>query len=109
MSVGISAASTEYVAVIVKATSGGATVDPTGFTASLGFVPSTAGGAQPTTWYPATWVTGIAGGQTAYYAQVLVGPAGAFVTAARTNYSVWVMLAAGAETPVLLAGELRVI
>ena len=99
----ISALSTQYVQVPVRAFQQGQPYNPTADVVEMAFV---AGWTEPVTWYPASWAWTIA--SNGYYAiQCLVGPAGA-ANLAQGTYSVWVHVADNPEVPVASTGTLTI-
>lgn len=107
MSAEISAASLQYVLVPVTYRVAGVQTDPTEFTVQVGF---SADSTTPDTgdFLAADWETNEATNPDTYTARCLVGPAGT-VELDPGTYTVWVRVAAVAETPVLRAGLLRVV
>lgn len=103
----ISAASLQYVLVPVTHHVAGVQTDPTAFTVQVGFA---AGSTTPVTddFQDADWETNEVTNPDTYFARCLVGPAGT-VELDPGTYTMWVRITAGAETPVLRAGLLRVV
>lgn len=99
----ISALSLEYVYVPVAARAAGAAVNPTADTVAMAFM---AGATRPTSgdWKTASWDTDA----TTYRARCLVGTGGA-VALNPGIYAVWVKVTDSPETPVRLAGPLKVV
>jgi hypothetical protein len=103
MSVSMSDLSTEYIKSRITATKNGATYDPTGDVVEVAFKTP---GVDPAAldWHAASWET--AG--TAYYARLLVGPAGGLVLATGT-YKMWIRVTDAPEVPVLeVPGAVRI-
>ena len=99
----ISALSTQYVQVPVRAWSQGQPYNPTADVVEMAFV---AGWTEPVTWYSASWAwtTAVNG----YYAiQCLVGPSGE-ASLTQGTYSVWVHVADDPEIPVANTGTLTI-
>lgn len=107
MVVTISAASTEYVRVPIRAKADGVTVDPTGDTVKLAFMAATTapGSGDLKT---GSWETDASGATAVYYARCLVGPDGGITLTADT-YTVWVQIQDSPETPLIVAGLLKVV
>lgn len=103
MSVVISGLSTVFVKSRIIATKNGASYNPTGDTVEVAFkLP----GVDPTgpDWHAASWES--AG--SAYYARLLVGPAGGLVLTVG-SYRMWVRITDAPEVPVLEApGTVRI-
>lgn len=96
----ISSLSKEYVLVPVSAKEAGAPIDPTTSPVEMAFA---AADADPDDWHEAEWET--AGSK--HYARCLVGPGE--VEIEKGLWQVWVRVTDNPETPVMRAGELRVI
>lgn len=86
-----------YVKVQITATINGATANPTSDQVRMAF-PTT--GADPTTWYTASWETQGA----LYFARCLVGPGGT-VTLPIGFYDVYVQVTDSPEIPVVKASD----
>jgi hypothetical protein len=101
----ISAESTQYVQVPVRAWSQGQPYNPTSLDVEMAFV---SGWGPPVTWYDASWAT--TSSVNGYYlAQALVGPgSGSVVTLTQGSYVVWVQIAGDPETPVINCGTLTI-
>lgn len=100
----ISALSTEYVKVRVRARASGADYNPTGDTVTMSFISKAE--LRPVTgdWKTASWETA----NSEYYARCLVGPTGGTITLTPGVWYVWVKVTDGPEVPVLRAGTLTV-
>lgn len=105
MTATISAASTEYVQVIVSAKESGAAVNVSTATVTMGF---SATSAVPT-WRTASWDTDATTDPDTYRAQCLVGPDGGVETLTAGLYNVWVKVVDSPETVIRKAGQLRVV
>lgn len=103
----ISASSLEYIRVQVAAYTAGAAVNPTTDAVQMAFM---VGSAVPASsdWKTATWDTDSTTVPATYRARCLVGTGGA-VTLTPGTYQVWVKVTDTPETPVKLAGPLRVV
>jgi hypothetical protein len=103
MSVVISDLSTVFIKSRIIATKNGASYNPTGDVVEVAFKLPGVDPAGPD-WHAASWET--AG--TAYYARLLVGPAGGLVLAVGT-YRMWIRITDAPEVPVLEApGTVRI-
>lgn len=103
----ISALSTEYVEVPVRATSGGLPYNPTADAVQMAFI---AGWTEPqnSDWQPASWAwtTPVTG--TWYAAQCLVGPQNGGFDLAIGTYNVWVKITDNPAVPVRNTGTLTI-
>jgi hypothetical protein len=95
MSVSISDLSTVFIKSRIVATKNGAAYNPTGDVVEVAFKLPGVDPAGPD-WHAASWET--AG--TAYYARLLVGPAGGLVLTVGT-YIMWIRITDSPEVPVL--------
>lgn len=103
MSAVISDLSTVFVRSRILATVSGAIYNPTADVVEVAFKAPGVDPAGPD-WHAASWET--AG--TAYYARLLIGPAGGFVLAVGT-YIMWIRITDAPEVPVLEApGTVRI-
>jgi hypothetical protein len=97
---------TSYVQVPVQALINGEAYNPTGDAVSLAFMANWALPSQPGDWNTGSWTASTAPG--IYLAQALVGPGSGGVDLAQGTYTVWVMITATPEIPVISAGTLLV-
>lgn len=100
----LSSLSTEYIRVPVVAEVAGVPVNPTVYSVYMAIIPI---GTLPAVadWKVAFWET--IGGR--YFAVLLVGPDGGVIAPAMGDYSIFVKIDAGIETPVIEAGFLEII
>jgi hypothetical protein len=103
----ISTASLEYVRAPVSAVASGSAVNPTADTVEMAFL---ADDDAPVSgdWKTASWETDATTTPVTYWARCLVGTGGAVALTAG-DYHVWVRVTDSPETPVVLAGLLRVV
>ena len=103
MSVVISDLSTVFIKSRIIATKNGTSYNPTGDVVEVAFKPPGVDPAGPD-WHAASWETASA----AYYARLLVGPAGGLVLTVGT-YKMWIRITDSPEVPVLEApGTVRI-
>lgn len=103
MSVSVSDLSTVFVKSRIVASKNGAAYDPTLDLVEVAFKAPGVDPAGPD-WHAASWETASA----AYYARLLVGPAGGLVLAVGT-YKMWIRVTDAPEVPVLEApGTVRI-
>lgn len=104
--VSISALSTEYVEVPVRAWSAGLPYNPTSDAVQMAFITGQ-GEPQPSDWRPASWAwTTVINGW--YAAQCLVGPQNGGVSLAVGRYSLWVKVTDNPAIPVRVTGTLTI-
>ncbi len=102
----ISALSLEYIRVPVMATVNGQAANPTTDVVKMAFLQGLSTQPSVGDWKTASWDTGNGTGQ--YFAQCLVGPAGAVTLTAGTWY-VWIQISDNPEIPVRQVGVLQVV
>ena len=99
--------SLEYVLVPIAVKESGNLVDPTADTVQMAF---TNEGVDPldTDWNAGSWETDSSQFQAVYYARCLVGPGGTITLTAQV-WDTYVKIIDVPETPVLAAGQIRII
>lgn len=101
----VSALSTEYVLVKVKAVVNGSEADPTADIVQMAFMPE---GTQPalTDWHSGSWETDSTTVPATYYARVLVGPSVIPLTV--QTLDAWVKISDNPEIPARRVGNIQV-
>jgi hypothetical protein len=102
----ISALSTEYVQVPVRAQSSGLPFNPTALTVEMAFIDGWTE-PQPADWNTASWASTSTVNGT-YLAQCLVGPENDGVSLAIGTYQIWLKVISSPEVPVISTGTLTV-
>lgn len=105
MPIVISAASLEYVRMLIEADEAGVPVDPTAATGTVAFPLL---GVAPVIgdWKAASWETDARFTPDRYYARALVGPTGVIVLAAGSKYDMWTKISGlTPEQPIIKATD----
>lgn len=105
------ASSTEYIWVPVRSDHPiTGPVDLSSYTVDVAFL-AVGGDPQVSDWKTAAWesTTKLINGLTYYLARLKIGPAGSVTLTAGTNYTTFVRVTTGTETPVVFAGMVQAI
>ena len=109
----VASISKEAIPVLWTSDLGGAVTDPTAMAVQFAF-PASSGDAahpaQPSTWFPGTWVAPVSGGYKGFIAQCVIGPVaqGGLIQLAPGRFDVWSSVTTPDETPRRFAGVLTV-